>query len=82
MAGVPTLTPEQIAHFLAIHRSLTVDEQALVQGVLDKLNAGGYHAERLQLMGELMSRSVEDGVALVRDFIRQGRDLAKKERTS
>jgi hypothetical protein len=84
LTGVPTLTEAQLGHFMAIHAALTPTEQALVRGMLHKLNERADDSTRMQLMGELMAMSVEQGVGYVRSLIGQalGKPGAEKEPTS
>jgi len=67
----PTITAEQLRHYFAIRAALTAREVALVEGVIRKLNERGDHARREELIAELMSRTVEQGVEFVRAYIRE-----------
>ncbi len=67
----PTLTAEQLGHYLAIRAALTPREVALIQGVIRKLNERGDHARRQELIAELMSRTVAEAVEFIRAFIRE-----------
>jgi len=72
----PTLTPEQLGHYMAIRAALTPREVALVHGVIRKLNERGDHARREELIAQLMSKTVEQAVKFIREFIRESEDGA------
>jgi len=79
--ALPTITPDQLQHFVAVRAALTPREQVLVDGVIRKLIERGDDATRMELVGELTSRTVEQGIEYVRAFIREAfgdRDAAER----